>query len=71
MPVYPLDGGSIARNVFVQVDPIDGVRKATWLSVIAGGVIALIGLVFFRSIFIALLFALLAFQSYQSLQHRY
>lgn len=71
MPVYPLDGGSIARNVFVQVDPIDGVRKATWLSVIAGAVIALVGLIFFRSVFIALLFALLAFQSYQSLQHRY
>lgn len=71
MPVHPLDGGSIARNVLVQVDPIDGIRKSTWLSVIAGGVIALIGLIFFRSIFIALLFALLAFQSYQSLQHRY
>ncbi|HSA99505.1 MAG TPA: site-2 protease family protein, partial [Anaerolineales bacterium] len=71
MPVYPLDGGSIARNVFVQTDPIDGVRKSLWLSVIAGGVIALIGLFFFHSIFIAFLFALLAFQSYQSLQHRF
>jgi membrane-associated protease RseP (regulator of RpoE activity) len=71
MPVHPLDGGSIARNIFVQVDPIDGVRKSNWLSVIAGAAIALVGLIFFRSIFIALLFALLAFQSYQALQHRY
>jgi len=71
MPVYPLDGGSVARNVFVQADPIDGVRKSLWLSVIAGGIVALVGLLFFRSIFMALLFGLLAFQSYQSLQHRF
>lgn len=71
MPVYPLDGGSVARNVFVQVDPFDGIRKSLWLSVIAGGIIALIGLIAFRSIFMALLFGLLAFQSYQALQGRF
>lgn len=71
MPVYPLDGGSVARNVLVQVDPVSGVRKSLWLSVIAGGVVALLGLVFFRSLFIALMFGLLAVQSYQALQGRY
>lgn len=70
MPVFPLDGGNIARNILIQYDPLDGVRKSLWLSVIAGGIIALIGLIFFRSIFMALLFGLLAFQSYQSLQGR-
>ncbi len=70
-PVYPLDGGSVARNVLVQADPVDGIRKSLWLSVIAGGIVAVLGLIFFRSIFIALLFAMLAFQSYQSLQHRF
>jgi membrane-associated protease RseP (regulator of RpoE activity) len=71
VPVYPLDGGSVTRNVLVQVDPIDGVRKSLWISVIAGGLLALAGLIFMRSIFIALLFGLLAFQSYQSLQSRF
>jgi stage IV sporulation protein FB len=71
VPVYPLDGGSVTRNVLVQVDPIDGVRKSLWVSVIAGGLLALAGLIFMRSIFIALLFGLLAFQSYQSLQSRF
>ncbi|HMB23455.1 MAG TPA: site-2 protease family protein, partial [Anaerolineales bacterium] len=71
MPVYPLDGGSVARNVLVQVDPVSGMRKSLWLSVIAGGIVALLGLVFFRSLFIALMFGLLAVQSYQSLQGRY
>ncbi|HET9912168.1 MAG TPA: site-2 protease family protein [Anaerolineales bacterium] len=70
-PVYPLDGGSVTRNVLIQVDPIDGVRKSLWISVIAGGIVAFIGLLFFRSLFIAFLFGLLAFQSYQSLQGRY
>lgn len=71
VPVYPLDGGSVARNVFVQVDPIDGIRKSLWLSVIAGVLMALAGFLFFGSLFLALLFGLLAFQSYQSLQGRF
>ena len=71
MPVHPLDGGNVTRNVLIQVDPADGVRKALWVSVIVGGLIALAGLVLFRSIFMALLFGLLAFQSYQALQSRF
>ena len=70
LPVFPLDGGQIARNVLIQADPVNGVRKSLWLSAIVGGLFALVGLVFFRSIFMALLFGLLAFQSYQSLQGR-
>ncbi|RPJ22967.1 MAG: hypothetical protein EHM33_22205 [Chloroflexi bacterium] len=71
VPVYPLDGGSVMRNIFVQADPVDGVRKSLWLSVIAGAVVALGGFFLFRSLFMALLFGLLAFQSYQSLQSRF
>jgi len=71
MPVFPLDGGQVARNILVQYDPLDGVRKSLWLSVVAGGLVALIGLFIFRSIFMALLFGFLAYQSYQSLQGRF
>jgi Zn-dependent protease len=70
LPVFPLDGGQVARNILIQYDPLNGVHKSLWLSVIVGGIFALVGLVFFRSIFMALLFGLLAFQSYQSLQGR-
>lgn len=70
-PVHPLDGGNVTRNVMIQADPVDGVRKALWISVIAGVLVALLGLIFFRSIFMALLFGLLAFQSYQLLQRRF
>ncbi len=68
VPVFPLDGGSIARHLFVQADPFDGLRKSLWLSVIAGIIIAIVGLVLLRSVYIALLFGLLAFQSYQAVQ---
>jgi hypothetical protein len=65
-----LDGGNVARNILVQLDPMNGVRKSLWVSVITGGLIALLALVLLRSIYMAFLFGLLAFQSYQSLQSR-
>ena len=71
VPVQPLDGGNVARNIFIQYDPLDGVRKALWLSVISGALLALVGLIAFRSLYMALLFGLLAYQSYQSIQGRY
>ncbi len=71
LPVYPLDGGNVARNTLLQVDPVDGVRKSLWLSVIAGVLIALVAFFFLRSLYMAVLFGFLAFQSYQSLQARF
>jgi stage IV sporulation protein FB len=70
MPVYPLDGGNIAREVLTLADPPTGLRKSLWLSVIAGGIVAIAGLVLWRSSYVALLFGLLAFQSYQAVQGR-
>jgi membrane-associated protease RseP (regulator of RpoE activity) len=71
VPVYPLDGGTVTRYALMQADPVDGVRKSLWVSVIAGAVVALVGLVSLKSIFMALMFGLLAFQSYQALQRRF
>jgi Zn-dependent protease len=71
MPVYPLDGGNIARYILLQVDPVNGVRKSLWVSVIAGGLIALIAFFLLHSVYMAILFGFLAFQSYQSLQGRF
>lgn len=71
LPVYPLDGGHVARNVLIQVDPADGVRKSMWVSVVTGALIALFAFFFLRSLYMAFLFGFLAFQSYQSLQFRF
>ena len=71
MPIYPLDGGSVTRNVLLQADPVNGVRKSLWISVIAGALIALAAFFFLRSLYMAILFGFLAFQSYQALQSRF
>jgi Zn-dependent protease len=71
LPVFPLDGGQVARNVLIQLDPWDGGRKSLWLSVITGGLVALGALLFLNSIYMAFLFGLLAFQSYQALGSQY
>ena len=71
LPIFPMDGGQVARNILIQYDPFDGARKSIWLSVITGGLMALVGLLFFNSIYMAILFGFLAFQSYQSLSARY
>jgi stage IV sporulation protein FB len=68
MPVYPLDGGNVSRYLLLKTDPLDGVRKSLWLSVFAGGLVALAGFFFLGSVYMAILFGFLAFQSYQSLQ---
>lgn len=70
VPVYPLDGGHVARSLLIQTDPYDGARKSLWVSVIAGASMALISLAAFRSLYMALLFGLLAFQSYQQVSGR-
>lgn len=71
MPVYPLDGGQIARHIFVHVDPWGGLRRSLWVSVGAGAIVALVGLLVLQSAYMALMFGLLAFQSYQALSGRF
>lgn len=71
LPVYPLDGGQVARNILIQYDPMDGARKSLWVSAVTGALVALAAFLFMRSVYMALLFGILAFQSYQFLQSRY
>ncbi len=70
LPVYPLDGGNIARYLLLKLDPLYGIRTSLWISVVAAGIIAVFGLLLLRSIYFALLFGYLAFQSYQVLSSR-
>jgi membrane-associated protease RseP (regulator of RpoE activity) len=68
MPVHPLDGGTVIRYILTQTDPLNGLRTSLWVSVISGAAVAFAGLVFLRSTYMAILFGLLAFQSFQALQ---
>src|SRR5690606_38814385 len=71
LPVFPLDGGNVARYILIQADPINGLRNSLWISVITGAIIAIAGFVILGSIYMAFLFGYLAFQSYQALQYRF
>ena len=67
LPIYPLDGGQIARELMVSKDPWEGTRRSLWLSVITGAVVAVLGFASGRFI-LALMFGSLAFSSWQMLQ---
>lgn len=68
LPVFPLDGGHVTRYVLIQSDPRNGLLTSLWVSVVTGGLLAVTGLLVMNSIYMAFLFGLLAFQSYQMLQ---
>lgn len=70
LPVYPLDGGQVSRHIFLKLEPWNGVTNSLWVSVITGAAIAIASFVFLHSIYTAILFGMLAFQSYQMLQSR-
>lgn len=68
LPIYPLDGGQVARELLTQNNSHEGLRQTFRLSMLAAGAMAVVGLLLMQSLFVALLFGMLAFGSYQSLQ---
>ncbi|MCA9103129.1 MAG: site-2 protease family protein [Planctomycetales bacterium] len=71
MPVIPLDGGHIATEVLATISPMQGRGWALLLSAVTGAALAVAGLVYLQSIFVALMFGYLAYQSYTAWQGRY
>jgi stage IV sporulation protein FB len=71
LPILPLDGGHIADEVLATLFPAQGHRYALVLSTFAGGAVAVLGLVYLRSVFMGLMFGYLAYQSYLAWQGRY
>jgi membrane-associated protease RseP (regulator of RpoE activity) len=73
LPVWPLDGGQISREVFTWLTPNNGLRVSLGLSIFVAAAIAVtaaVGWVGFigQDFYLAILFALLAFSSFQMLQ---
>lgn len=68
LPVLPLDGGQIALQVLTQQDPWGGMQRALWLSVITGGVMAVIGALVMKEMFLMFLFGSLALSSFMTIQ---
>jgi Zn-dependent protease len=68
LPVFPLDGGQVSRELFQMNDHWHGLTRCLWLSIGTAAVVALIGWVMLESIFIGLMFASLAASNYMMLQ---
>jgi Zn-dependent protease len=67
VPTQPLDGGNVMRQLLIRADPWNGVRKSLYVSLVAGIVMTVAGLLL-RQIFLAFLFGMLAYQSYMQLR---
>lgn len=81
VPVWPLDGGQVTREVFVAAAPRRGLASSLYVSIIAALVLTLWALITYLrpqlipewlpirgSLFTVLFFALFAYFSYQELQ---
>ena len=68
LPVYPLDGGQIARQLCELSNPWNGFTQCLWLSIITAGAVAAAGFVYLDSWFMGLLFISLAASNYATLQ---
>jgi membrane-associated protease RseP (regulator of RpoE activity) len=68
LPIYPLDGGQIAREVFLKLSPRQGIERSLMLSVATAAGMAVVGLLLWRELFVAILFGYLAWSSYATLQ---
>jgi len=66
-PLFPLDGGQIARSIFRIFDPINAVPRSLMLSVATGALLAFWGFST-GSIWNGVLFGSLAYSSWQMLQ---
>jgi Zn-dependent protease len=67
LPIYPLDGGQISREIFTLGNARNGIVQSLWLSAVCGAAVAVFALI--RGQFYAgIMFGLLAFGNYQTLQ---
>lgn len=67
LPIYPLDGGQIARELFTLGNPRRGIIQSLGLSTATAAIVAVFSLSQ-GEIYLCLLFGFLAYGSYQALQ---
>jgi Zn-dependent protease len=67
LPVYPLDGGQIAREIFTLANARRGIIQSLWLSTVSAAAVAAFALIY-SELYLCIMFGLLAFGSWQTLQ---
>jgi Zn-dependent protease len=69
LPIYPLDGGQIAREILLKLHPREGIRASLCLSIVAAAAMAVTGFMQWNHDWlVALFFGYLAYASYITLQ---
>jgi len=68
VPVFPLDGGQIARAVLCLFDAYEGIRRSLIVSVVAAAIMVAVCLLRWNQTWIAILFAYLGYTSYTLLR---
>ncbi len=68
LPIYPLDGGQISREVCLLSQPKRGMILSLQISVFAAAAMALVGLFLWGSLFVPLFFGYMAYSSYRTLE---
>lgn len=66
VPIYPLDGGQIARQIMTQMDSFNGIRNSIILSIACAVLIAVFSLMNDQR-FMAFFFGFMAWSNYQML----
>ena len=65
LPVIPLDGGRVSEAVFVRMSGTPGYRQTVMTSMFVAASVAIFGGVEWKSMFVVILFAYLAFMNFQ------
>ena len=67
LPIYPLDGGQVARELCLLGNPRQGIILSLRISIIAAIAMAVVG-IGWKSLFLVVMFGYLAYSSYQILK---
>lgn len=70
MPIYPLDGGQVARELFLR-NTNNGLAMSLQLSIATAVVLVLVAVVRFESFYMAFMFGYLGYLNYQQLSGPY
>ncbi len=68
LPVFPLDGGQVSRELFERVDAWHGFVRSLWLSILTAVIVAVASWVYLDSRLMPLMFISLAASNYMMLQ---
>ncbi len=68
LPIYPLDGGQISRELFSVYHPRDAIRQSLMLSIVVAIGVVVFSLVKLQDTYLAIMFGYLGYISYVSLQ---